>query len=165
MAFIVDRKFDRVVELLNKMAATNEEFEQRANRLENQKISYNAENDPAYRSGQRKRHAQAVLDEQVIRGNDSESTRGYDNSWNETEVKQHWEDQQEQERAIQLQMRQDKIDAFNQDKQERLVKLKNRFASERYQEVLDINRAVEDYKFAFDKNYRRQLERLRRKNA
>lgn len=46
MAFNADRKFDRLLELMNKIGRTSESFEQRAEKLENSRISYDASTDP-----------------------------------------------------------------------------------------------------------------------
>ncbi len=164
MAFNADRKFDRLLELMNKIGRTSESFERRAEQLENSRISYDASTDPEYLRGKRKRQEAAELQVDVIRGNDSESTRGYDNSWNNTQIKTVQEGQAENEEEIQKQMRQQKIAAFEQDKQQRLQRLKNRFAQVRYQEIYDLNKAAEDYNFTVDWNYRRQQERQKLKD-
>lgn len=158
MALNAQKKFDRLIEMVNKIGQTSERFERQAEQLENSRISYNASTDPEYLRGKRKRDSEADLQVDVIRGNDSESTRGYDNSWNNTQIKQFREGQEENEKAIRSQMKEQKIRAFEEDKQQRLLRLKNRFARVRYQEIYDFNKAAEDYNLTADSEYRKRVE-------
>lgn len=165
MAFNADRKFDRVLELVNKIGRTTEEYQNRLDAVEGSKISYDASVDPEYLRGKKERDEAADLQVDLIRGDDSERTRGYDNSWNNTEIKQYRDAQAEGEYEIRKQMREQKINAFNAQKEWRLQQIKNRFAQVQYQNFYDLNKASEDYNFTVDRNYRKQQERLQRKNA
>ena len=165
MAFNADRKFDRVRELVNKIGRTTEEYQNRLDAVEGSKISYDASVDPEYLRGKKERDEAADLQVDLIRGDDSERTRGYDNSWNNTEIKQYRDAQAEGEYEIRKQMREQKINAFNAQKEWRLQQIKNRFAQVQYQNFYDLNKASEDYNFTVDRNYRKQQERLQRKNA
>lgn len=162
MAVNKEKKFDRVLALVNKIGSTTEKYQNRIDALEGEKISYDANDDPEYCRGKQERAEEAELQVGVLRGNDNEATRGYDNSWMQTEEKQFRKAQEDNESAIRAQMKQQKIAAFEETKERRMQALKNRYAKVQYRNFYDLNKASEDYNFAADQTYRKWQEEQRK---
>lgn len=162
MAVNTEKKFDRVLALVNKIGSTTEKYQNRIDALEGEKLSYDANDDPEYRRGKRERAEEAELQIAMMHGNNNEATRGYDNSWVQTEEKQFRKAQEDNEAAIRAQMKQQKIAAFEESKKWRLQALKNRYAKVQYRNFYDLNKASEDYNFAADQNYREWQEQQRK---
>lgn len=161
MAVNTDKKFDRVMALVNKIGSTTEKYQNRIDALEGEKLSYDANDDPEYRRGKQQRAEEAEMQIKLMHGNDNEATRGYDNSWMQTEEKQFRKAQEENEAAIRGQMKQQKVTEFEETKERRLQALKNRYAKVQYRNFYDLNKASEDYNFAADQNYREWQEKQR----